>query len=345
MLLEVALVVILLWDSYFFIAYLISFLRNYRSKEWTPQVSILIPAYNEAKNIKQAIKSALTQDYPSLEVIVIDDGSEDNTFESANSVRDSRLRVFRKKHEGKAKALNFGLENSTGEIIVTTDADGILDKNAIKELVRRFYSKEVLAVGGQVRVLGRSFLEMAQDVEHLRIAMFRRAKELNELSLVPGPISAFRKRALEEAGGFIESPVEDYATTRAIKKYGRVIYAPKAKVYVKMPKSLRRLWHQRKRWFLGDLEHLGGGFMKDWAFLLIGDLISFLDVIVPPLLIVLSLRLFILWYVFEMLTILVPTLIEGGLPVNVLLFPVITWFWALFYLTLHLYGYLQRFLL
>ncbi len=341
MLLEIALTIILLWDSYFFITYLISFLHNYRIMELTPYVSVLIPAYNERRTIKRAIEYALNQDYPLFEVVVIDDGSEDNTFEKARTIKDPHLRIFRKEHEGKAKALNFGLENSKGEIIVTTDADGILDRNAVKELVKRFYADDIVAVGGQVRVLGRSFLERAQDVEHLRIAMFRRAKELEDLSIAPGPISAFRKSALEKLGGFIESPVEDYVTTKSIKSYGRVVYAPKAKVYVKMPKRLGELWNQRKRWFLGDLKHLGGGFMKEWAFLLIGDLISFLDVVVPPLLLFLSFRLFIIWYIFEMITMLIPTIVEGGKLFNALLFPLITWFWALFYLSLHVYGYLK----
>ena len=344
MLLEIGLAVILLWDGYFFINYLISFLHNYRTAEWSPSVSILIPAYNEEESIEEAIKSALNQNYPSLEVIVIDDGSKDGTFEKANSIKDSRLRVLRISHGGKAEALNFGLRNSRGEVVVTADADGVLDKNAVKELVRRFYSDKVLAVGGQVRVSGDSFLSRAQDIEHLRIAMFRRAKELDDLSLAPGPLSAFRRSALETIGGFVESPVEDYTTTKAVKRKGEVVYAPKARVYVKMPESLGTLWEQRKRWFSGDLEHFGGGFMKEWLFLILGDLVSLFDIGVPPLAIVLAPKLFLFWYLFEVFTMLIPTLVEGGSLLNVLMFPAIVWFWALFYLAVHLRGYLGRFL-
>ncbi|NJD99442.1 glycosyltransferase family 2 protein [Thermococcus sp. LS1] len=337
-----ALTVILAWDGYFFVNYLISLFRNYRIREWTPKVSLIIPAYNEGERVLRAIKSALAQDYPDFEVIVVDDGSEDSTFEVANSVNDPRLRVYRNEHSGKARALNFGLSKASGEIIVTTDADSELDENALKELVRRFYSNEVLGVGGQVRVMGSSFLERAQDTEHLRIAMFRRAKELNDLSLAPGPIAAFRREALERIGGFVEDIVEDYATTKAVKKLGRVVYAPMAKVYTEMPKSLSVLWRQRKRWFLGDLKNLGGGFTKDWAFLLFSDFVAFLDVVLPPLLLVLGLfELFAFWYGFEVVTMLVPTVVEGGSLLNALLFPFIVWFWALFYLTLHLYGYVR----
>lgn len=339
-LLLTALVIVFLWDGYFFINYIISLFRNYLTKDWTPRISIIIPAYNEGDRCKRAIEAALAQDYPDFEVIFVDDGSQDNTYDVASSIKDPRLKVFRIVHGGKSKALNFGLSKATGEIIVTTDADSALEKSAVKELVRRFYSEDVLGVGGQVRVLGNSFLERAQDVEHLRIATFRRAKELEDLSVAPGPISAFRKGALERIGGFVEDQVEDYATTKAIKKFGRVVYAPKARVWTEMPKDIRNLWRQRKRWFLGDLKNLGGGFTKEWVFLLLGDFIAILDILVPILLLVFGYWwAFGLWWGFETLTMLIPVLAEGGSITTALIFPAVLWFWAVFYLSLHLYGY------
>ena len=336
------LLVIFLWDGYFFFNYIISLFRDYRTREWGPKVSILIPAYNEGPRVLRAVKSALEQDYTDLEVIVIDDGSEDETFKAASSVGDPRLRVYRVEHGGKAKALNFGLSRASGEVIVTTDADSVLERNAVRELVRRFYSDEIVAVGGQVRVLGGSFLERAQDAEHLRIAMFRRAKELEDLSLAPGPIASFRRDALERIGGFVEDAVEDYATTKAIKSLGRVVYAPWARVWTEMPRSLSALWRQRRRWFLGDLKNLGGGFTKDWAFLLLGDAVALLDVLVPPALALTGhWGLFVLWWFFETFTMLFPVLFEGGRLSNALLFPLIVWFWAAFYLSLHVYGYIK----
>ncbi|WP_297497152.1 glycosyltransferase family 2 protein [Thermococcus sp.] len=340
-LLYLGLALILLWDGYFFFNYIISFFKHYRIKEWTPEVSILIPAYNEERNILKAVQSALGQDYPYFEVVVIDDGSRDDTFGVANSIQDSRLRVYRVEHGGKAKALNFGLLRAGGEVIVTTDADSTLEKHAVKELVRRFYSDEVLAVGGQVRVVGGSFLERAQDVEHLRIAMFRRAKELDDLSVAPGPVSAFRRDALERIGGFVEDTVEDYATTKALRGLGKVVYAPKAKAWTSMPVGVASLWRQRKRWFIGDLRNLGGGFTKDWAFLLLGDIMAILDVIIPPFLLFTGNLLFLLWWGGEAITMLVPVAVEGGKLLDALLFPVYLWSWALFYLALHLHGYVS----
>ncbi|WP_456365008.1 glycosyltransferase [Thermococcus sp.] len=338
---EILLALILLWDGYFFLRYLLSLRKAYRTREWKPRVSVLIPAYNEGENIEDAVKAALSQDYPDLEVIVIDDGSEDGTYERASSVKDERLKVIKAEHGGKARALNIGLKVASGEIVVTTDADGFLEEKAVSELVRRFYSGEIVAVGGQVRVAGRRFLELAQDVEHLRIAMFRRAKELENLSLAPGPVSAFRREILLEVGGFVEDPVEDYATTIALKRIGRVLYAPTARAWVRMPLTLSSLWRQRKRWFLGDLSKLGAGPLKDRFFLAVGDAVAFSDVAFPLVAIALAKwALLGLFIGFEMLTMAAAVREEGGSSKEVILFPVLLWFWAAFYLCLHVYGYI-----
>ena len=338
-----ALIPVILWDGYFFLNYLLSLRKPYPTQEWEPKVTLIIPAYNEGRRVLRAIKAALGQDYPDFEVIVVDDGSEDDTYEIASSVSDARLRVLREEHRGKAGALNAGLKLASGEIIAMTDADSFLERNALRELVRRFYSDEVLGVGGQVRVMGNSFPELIQEIEHLRIAMFRRAKELDDLSLAPGPIAAFRRKALERIGGFVEDIVEDYATTKAVKEFGKVVYAPKARVWTEMPASLRELWRQRLRWVLGDMKRMGGGFTKDWTFMVFSDIIAALDVILPFFLLFGGLWwALLLWWAFEALTMLVPTAVEGGRPRNALLFPVILWFLASFYLSLHIYGYWMK---
>ncbi|MDV3104440.1 glycosyltransferase [Thermococcus waiotapuensis] len=305
-------------------------------------MSLLMPAHNEEKNIGEAIRAALNLDYPDFEVIVIDDGSRDRTYEVALTFKDPRLKVVRIPHSGKARALNEGLKLSSGEIIVTTDADGMLEEKALKCLVGRFYADDVVGVGGQVRVVCGSFLEVIQDIEHLRIAMFRRAHELENLSVAPGPIAAFRRRALEAIGGFVNDPVEDYATTIALKGLGKVVYSPKARCWVRMPTTLVKLWRQRKRWFLGDLPKLGGGPLKEKVFLGISDAVALFDVLFPILAIFSGkFALLAVFLLFEILTMAAVVAVEGGSPVEVLAFPFVLWFLALFYLTLHVYGYLH----
>ncbi|AAL80589.1 glycosyl transferase [Pyrococcus furiosus DSM 3638] len=330
------------WDGYFFLRYIIGLTRKYRTIQWNPTVSVIIPAYNEEENIESAIKAALSQDYPVSEVIVVDDGSEDKTYERALRMaqEDTRVKVIRIPHGGKARALNEGIKVARGEIIVTTDADSYMAKDAVRRLVERFYSPDIVGVGGQIRVVVESFLTLVQDIEHLRIAMYRRAKELEDLSLAPGPLSAFRREALDQIGGIAESIVEDYATTKLLKKVGKVVYAPKAKLFTRMPITLKELWRQRKRWFIGDLNHLEP---KDYAILMLSDFIAFLDVILPLLFIVRGEFLLLgAFFGFEILTMLPPIIFEGGSIIEALSFPFILIFLAMFYLGIHIYGYLTK---
>ncbi|CAB50485.1 glycosyltransferase [Pyrococcus abyssi] len=335
--LELLLLIIFIWDGYFFLRYLLGLLKEYKTVSWKPKVSVIIPAYNEEENIKKAIKAALSQDYPVEEVIVVDDGSEDGTYEKAKEVKDERVKVIRIEHKGKAGAINEGLKLAKGEVIVVTDADSFMSRDAVRRLVERFHSEDVVAVGGQIRVIVDSFLAFIQDIEHLRIAMYRRAKELEDLTLAPGPLSAFRREALERIGGFVNSLVEDYATTKALKKFGKVVYSPKAKLFTRMPLTLGELWRQRRRWFLGDLSHVDA---KDIIMLILGDIIAFLDIFLPVIFIKYgAFALLLLFILFEILTMLVPVIFEGGSITEALLFPIALMFLASFYLSLHIYGY------
>ncbi len=340
------LTLILLWDCYFFSFYLVSLWRNdNREKNWRPLVSVIVPAYNEERNVKTAVASLLESGYPSLEVIVVDDGSSDRTFEAASSVRDERVRVIRKRHGGKASAINTGLKLAKGEIIVVMDADSVLSPGSIDILVRRFYDDDVVAVGGQVRVLVDSLLSLLQDVEHLRIAMFRRAREMDNLGIAPGPLSAFRRETLIKGGGFPMDLVEDYAVTLKLKDTGKVVYAPKAVVWTRMHSSLGRLWRQRVRWTMGDLTKVGISPMRDVLRIIVGDAVAFADVILLPMLYLYSKYALLLWVTFEVLTMAVPTAVEGAPMrykwVEIAFFPAILYFWALFYLTVHLYCYVR----
>ncbi|MFA4646644.1 glycosyltransferase [Pyrococcus kukulkanii] len=332
--------IVFIWDGYFFLRYILGLLRGYKTVKWSPTVSVVIPAYNEEENIERAIRAVLEQDYPVKEVIVVDDGSEDGTYEKAKSINDPRVKVVRVKHGGKVWALNQGIKLATGEVIVTTDADSFMAKDAVRRLLERFYSPDVLAVGGQIRVVIESFLTLVQDIEHLRIAMYRRARELEDLTLAPGPLSAYRRDALLKIDGIVNSQVEDYATTKTLKKLGKVVYAPKAKLFTRMPITLRELWEQRKRWFLGDLAHLEP---KDYAMLFLGDFIALLDITLPIIFLTKGEYIFLLAFiVFEVFTMLLPIIFEGGKVIEALLFPIVLWFLALFYFTLHMYGYLAK---
>ncbi len=105
-----------------------------------PLVSILVPAYNEEARLDASLRSILALDYPTLEVLVIDDGSQDGTLDIATRIAllDRRVRVFRKPNGGKSSALNLGFFESSGDLVLCVDADSQLEPNSLRQLVPQF---------------------------------------------------------------------------------------------------------------------------------------------------------------------------------------------------------------
>jgi len=102
-----------------------------------PTVSIIIPAYNAEKYLQETLESILTQDYPSIEVIVVDDGSTDNTSDIVKSYSyDSRVQYIYKSNSGTAKSRNAGIQSARGDFLMFVDSDDLLSKNALSSLVK-----------------------------------------------------------------------------------------------------------------------------------------------------------------------------------------------------------------
>jgi len=226
-----------------------------------PMVSVIVPAYNEAKNIKRCLKSILKQNYPKekLEVIVVDDGSEDKTYEIAKGFQKHGVKVFRKRHEGKARALNFGLKKARGELVAVVDADSILDRDAIRKCISYFDSKEVAAVTSHILPRGNSLLEKLQRLEFMVISVARKLQEaFNLIYATPGPLSVYRKDVLLKLGGFDERNLtEDVEICWRIIRAGyRVRMAYDARVTTKYPKGLKSWLRQRARWNIGGMQTL-----------------------------------------------------------------------------------------
>jgi len=229
---------------------------NYR-----PRVSVLVPAYNEAKVIDKTIRSLLNSTYPNLEIVVIDDGSTDDTYACVVSefAGEPRLRVFRKENGGKAQALNYGLQQATGEIIVALDADTVILPPAIALMVRHMNDPRVCAVAGNAKVGNRiNPLTRMQALEYISGQnMDRRAFALlNCITVVPGAIGAWRKDRVLEVGGFqSDTLAEDADLTLNILRTGvRIEYEPGAVALTEAPDNLRSFLKQRFRWMFGMLQ-------------------------------------------------------------------------------------------
>jgi len=227
-----------------------------------PFISLIIPAFNEEITIKKSIKSLIELNYPNYEIIVVDDGSTDKTLQMAREFESSTVKVIHQHNQGKAKALNNGMHNSKGEIIVTVDADTRLEKDSLKKISARFArNKKIGAVAGNVKVIPeRSILNIVQGTEYtVGINLVRKAQSmLGCVMIVPGPIAALRREAIEKVECFSSDTfAEDFDITMEILEQGyKVEYEDDAISYTDAPKNLEDFMKQRRRWYRGMLQVL-----------------------------------------------------------------------------------------
>ncbi|MCD8481911.1 MAG: glycosyltransferase family 2 protein [Verrucomicrobia bacterium] len=201
---------VLLWASYHQHRESLEFNRKMREISFTPSVSIMVPAHNEGVGIEASIQSLLELDYPFLDIVVINDGSKDDTLERAlkwaGTYRNAQVRVVDTGvNVGKAAALNIGISQSDSEIIVTMDADSRLEPQSIIRGVAHFIDPEVVAVAGNVKVVNReNLLSKLQALEYiLGLNLVRRSQGFFQcVNIIPGPMGFFRRKVLEEVGGY-----------------------------------------------------------------------------------------------------------------------------------------------
>jgi cellulose synthase/poly-beta-1,6-N-acetylglucosamine synthase-like glycosyltransferase/peptidoglycan/xylan/chitin deacetylase (PgdA/CDA1 family)/spore germination protein YaaH len=224
-------------------------------------VSIIVPGYNEEVTAIKTIQSLLKTDYPSFEIIFVDDGSKDKTYELVNKAYGHHplVTVLTKPNGGKASALNFGISHAKSEFVVCIDADTQLKNDAVYHLITYFTDKEIGAVAGTVKVGNENnIITLWQSIEYITAQnMDRRAFDLiNSITVVPGAIGAFRKSAIYRAGGFtLDTLAEDCDLTMRILKQGYIVKnCAEAIAYTEAPETLNGLLRQRFRWSFGVMQ-------------------------------------------------------------------------------------------
>lgn len=240
-----------------------------------PLVSVFIPAHNEEDCIAEAVQSIFSQHYPKLEVIVINDASTDRTQEILDGLMKDYpdLRVLHlQKNMGKAHGLNLALAISHGEIIVTLDADSMLDEHAVEWAVWHFNTfPRVGAVTGNPRVRNRTtLLAKIQTAEYSSvIGLIKRAQRLmGKVMTVSGVVAAWRRSAVVHAGLWDTKAITDdiEMTWRLETKFWDVRYETNMLCWMLVPESLSGLWKQRCRWAQGGVEVMRRHYdvWKDW---------------------------------------------------------------------------------
>jgi cellulose synthase/poly-beta-1,6-N-acetylglucosamine synthase-like glycosyltransferase/spore germination protein YaaH/peptidoglycan/xylan/chitin deacetylase (PgdA/CDA1 family) len=229
--------------------------------DYRPRVSILVPAHDEEAVILDTVNSALASDYPEIEVVVVNDGSNDRTGALLDQEfgGDPRVRIHHQPNRGKPAALNQALALATGEIIVTIDADTVVQRDAVKKLVRHFADPRFGAVAGNVKVGNRtSWITRWQALEYITSQnMEKRAFDLlNCITVVPGALGAWRAEAIRAAGGFApDTLAEDTDLTFSIRRRGwRISYDEDAEAFTEAPETPSALIRQRFRWTYGTLQ-------------------------------------------------------------------------------------------
>lgn len=261
-------------------------------------ISILVPAYNEETVIEKCVLSLLDLNYTNYEIIIINDGSSDNTIqvlksmldlEEKNKVINGRLKykkvnsiysskkypkicVIDKDNGGKADSLNAGIDYSENEIVITLDADSILEKNSLKHICSGFNSEKVVAVGGMVNIIqgfikendkfkpslkNANALVKHQTIQYLAGFYLNKFTHscFNCITVIAGAFGAFKKDVLFSVGGFRKTVGEDMDITLKFQKYikqnkkgEKMLFVPDAMCYTQCPEDFKNLITQRFRW-------------------------------------------------------------------------------------------------
>jgi peptidoglycan-N-acetylglucosamine deacetylase len=254
--LVVARTLVVIWLAYRF--------RRLPKQDFAAPISIVMAAYNEEKVIAGTLRSLLSTDYNGeLEIIVVDDGSRDQTATEVERVADvdPRVRLLRQENRGKARALQRALAAARHGIIVFVDADTHFQRDTLPLLLEPFGDETIGAVSGHAKVGNlRTFIARCQSLEYTcGFNLDRRAyTRWNCITVVPGAISAIRKAAIDRAGGLsLQTLAEDTDLTLALHKdRQRIVYVPQAIAWTEAPESVRTLARQRFRWAYGTLQCL-----------------------------------------------------------------------------------------
>ncbi len=258
----------------YFILLLLSMLNLYKNakkepslnlQHQKPMVSILVPCYNEEKVIKASLESLINQKYPNYEILVIDDGSSDDTYLIAKNLEFNdgkvKLKAYTKPNSGKADALNFGIEKAKGELFLAVDADSKISPDSLELMVGYFEDQKIAAVAGSVYVTnGDNIWTKLQALEYIQgLNLVRNGQAFFKLvNIIPGPIGMFRKSAVKAIGKYTDDTYAEDCdlTLRLIEAGYKIDYEIDAVSYTEAPESLLDLLKQRYRWTRGILQSI-----------------------------------------------------------------------------------------
>lgn len=235
---------------------------------FNPKVSVIIPAWNEEVGILKTIKSVLSNDYDNVEIMVVNDGSTDNSdkiiknfikyLKTNNIPGHEDITYIYKENGGKGHALNAGIERSSGDIILTMDADSAIESDGIRNLVNYYADPEIMAVVGNVKVANNNtIVGLLQQLEYYFGFYFKRAYSLlGSEYIFGGACASFRREVFEKLGLFdVSNKTEDIEMSMRTRYAGmKCTYAENVITYTEGASNIFGLINQRVRWKKGRFD-------------------------------------------------------------------------------------------
>jgi cellulose synthase/poly-beta-1,6-N-acetylglucosamine synthase-like glycosyltransferase len=221
-------------------------------------VDVLLPMYNEERVVVTTIENLLSIDYPGCSIIVIDDGSTDDSYQVAcrHFGDHPRVRIVHQANAGKSSALNRAMNLSESDIIICIDADTLVRPDIVDIMLPYFQDEKVAAVSGYIRVGNKvNSLTHMQYIEYITLQNFERSvfEDVNGILVVPGALGAFRREVVKSLDGFTSKALaEDCDITLRMLCANYVIKnASEAISFTEAPDTVNMFFKQRVRWTVG----------------------------------------------------------------------------------------------
>ena len=225
--------------------------------------TIIVPCFNEQKTVEGTVNSLLSMNYPheKLNIIIVDDGSTDNTWQYIQKFKNHpQIKIFKKKNGGKYTALNYGIKRADTDIIGCLDADSYVEKNALRRMVRYFENPTIMAVTPAIKIYKpKNIIQHIQYIEYpLSVMVKKILSYLNALYVTPGPFTFFRQSVFQKIGPFRHAHnTEDMEMAMRMHVNNlKIDNCHKSFVYTVCPSTLKTLYKQRVRWTHGFLENV-----------------------------------------------------------------------------------------
>lgn len=235
----------------------VNLLDNYENLK----ISVLVPAHNEENSVGECIKSILQQTRKVDQIVVVNDGSTDRTRDILSLFKNKITEVDIEKCTGnKSYAQEYGLSFVTGDIFITTDADTILDREFVANILKDFQNEYVAAVCGYVKSLKFNWLTACREIDYaLGQSIHKTAQEnLNFMLVIPGCAAAYRTSIFRQNVSFDHDTLaEDLDFTYKLNEAGcKIKFNRQAIVYTQDPADLNSYILQMKRWYRGNWQNL-----------------------------------------------------------------------------------------